>query len=99
MYEQRWIYVKGSVIEAESNSNLSYVPRISLNRDLLINLIDITRRGKQTKPGCSKKKKKNQITLNIGPLVEVENQIIGLIIKLPMSCNLKYIIQVFNTWG
>lgn len=89
--------MKDSVIEEESNSNLSYVPRISLNIDLLINLRDINRRGKQTKPGCSKKFTLNVSSHSFRPLGEVENQIIGLIIKVSMSCNLKYIIQVFNT--
>lgn len=33
-----------------SSSNLSHVPRISLNIDLFINLVDIIRRGTQTEP-------------------------------------------------
>lgn len=47
--------MKDSVREEISNSNLPYILRISLNTDLLINLIDINRRGRETEPGYSKK--------------------------------------------
>lgn len=47
--------MKDSVREEISNSNLPYILRISLNTDLLINLTDINRRGRETEPGYSKK--------------------------------------------
>lgn len=71
-----------------SSSNLSHVSRISLNIDLLINLIDANRRSRQTDPGYSKSiHLKLCLHTILGHPIKLKMKKAVLTSKLPLFCN------------